>query len=150
MASISSAASLGRPIMARRRLHRIVFILAGFYNIAWGLYAALDPQWLFRFAGMPPLNHPQIFACLGMVVGLYGLIYFEVARLPERGWLLAAVGLLGKVLGPLGLAQLILSGQWPLATIVLCLTNDFIWWIPFGLYLYDAWPSFRRDFAWRP
>jgi hypothetical protein len=154
MASISSAAAgdalAGRPVMARRRLHRIVFILAGFYNIAWGLYAALDPQWLFRFAGMPPLNHPQIFACLGMVVGLYGLIYFEVARLPERGWLLAAVGLLGKVLGPIGLAQLILSGQWPLATIVLCLTNDFIWWIPFGLYLYDAWPSFRQDFAWRP
>ena len=85
MASISSAAAgdhlAGRPIMARRRLHRIVFILAGFYNIAWGIYAALDPQWLFRFAGMPPLNHPQIFACLGMVVGLYGLIYFEVARL---------------------------------------------------------------------
>ncbi|HYF65854.1 MAG TPA: hypothetical protein VD886_23695 [Herpetosiphonaceae bacterium] len=85
MASISSDAAPGRPAMARRRLHRIVFVLAGFYNIAWGLYAALDPQWLFRFAGMPPLTHPQIFACLGMVVGLYGLIYFEVARLPERG-----------------------------------------------------------------
>jgi len=40
---------------------------------------------------MPPLNHPAIFACLGMVVGLYGIIYFEVARVPERAWLLAAV-----------------------------------------------------------
>jgi hypothetical protein len=150
MTSISAVAPSHRPIMARRKLHRTVFVLAGFYNIAWGLYAALDPQWLFRFAGMPPQNHPQIFVCLGMVVGLYGLIYFEVARLPERGWLLAAVGLLGKVLGPIGLAQLILTGQWPLATIVLCLTNDLIWWIPFAVYLYDAWPAFRQDFAWRP
>ncbi len=141
MASISAVAPSDRPVMARRTFHRTMFVLAGLYNILWGLYAALDPQWLFRFAGMPPLNHPQIFACLGMVVGLYGLIYFEVARLPERGWLLAAVGLVGKVLGPIGLAQLILTNQWPLATIVLCLTNDLIWWIPFALYLYDAWPS---------
>ena len=38
-----------------------------------------------------------------MVIGLYGLIYLEVARAPERGWPLAAVGLTGKVLGPIGL-----------------------------------------------
>ncbi len=132
-------------MIPRRRFHRAVFCLAGIYNIAWGLYAALDPQWLFRFARMPLQNHPQIFACLGMVVGLYGILYLEVARVPERGWLLAAVGLLGKTLGPIGLAGLIWRGQWPPATLVLCLTNDFVWWIPFGLYLRDAWPFFRRD-----
>jgi hypothetical protein len=131
--------------LARRRFHRAVFCAAGAYNILWGLYAAWDPQWLFRFAGLPLQNHPQIFACLGMVVGLYGIIYLEVARVPERGWLLAAVGLLGKVLGPIGLAQLIWSQQWPPSTIVLSLTNDLIWWIPFSLYLYDAWPFWRAD-----
>ena len=133
--------------MKRRRLHQIIFVAAGFYNTVWGLYSAADPQWLFRYAGMPPQNYPQIFACLGMVVGLYGIIYWEVARVPERGWLLAAVGLLGKVLGPIGLLQLILTHQWPAATILLSVTNDFIWWIPFALYLYDAWPYFRRDLA---
>jgi hypothetical protein len=132
-------------MIKRRRFHRIVFIAAGFYNIAWGLYTVADPQWLFRYAGMPPANYPQIFACLGMVVGLYGIIYWEVARAPERGWLLAAVGLLGKVLGPIGLAQLILSGEWPAATALLSITNDLIWWIPFTIYLYDSWPYFRRD-----
>ena len=75
-----------------------------------------------------------------MVVGLYGIIYFEVARVPECGWLLAAVGLAGKILGPIGLAKLIWSGGWPGSTIVLCLTNDLIWWIPFAIYLFDAWP----------
>src|SRR5207237_570105 len=62
-----------RNVIRRRRLHRAVFLLAGFYNIAWGIYSAADPQWLFRYAGMPPINHPAIFACLGMVVGLYGI-----------------------------------------------------------------------------
>ncbi len=141
-AETGSTASAALP---RRHFHRVVFVLAGVYNIAWGLYAAFDPQWLFRFARMPLQNHPQIFACLGMVVGLYGILYLEVARVPERGWLIAAVGLTGKVLGPLGLAQLLWSGQWPPGTLILCLTNDFIWWIPFALYLRDAWPHFRRE-----
>jgi hypothetical protein len=44
----------------------------------------LDPQWLFRFARMPLQNHPEIFACLGMAIGLYGILYLEVARHPER------------------------------------------------------------------
>ena len=54
----------------RRRWNRGVFVAAGLYNIVWGLWSAVDPQWLFRFAGMAPLNQPAIFACLGMVVGL--------------------------------------------------------------------------------
>jgi hypothetical protein len=132
-------------LLRRRRFHRGVFVAAGIYNIVWGLLAALDPQWLFRFAAMPMDNHPQIFACLGKVIGLYGILYFEVARVPERGWLLAAVGLAGKILGPIGLIYLIMTGVWPPATLVLCLTNDFIWWIPFGLYLCDAWVYFRHS-----
>ena len=94
---------------------------------------------------MSPLKHPQIFACPGMVVGLYGLVYLEVARIPERGWPLAAVGLLGKLLGPAGLLYLIISGTWPIAPVVLVLTNDVTWWAPFLLYLCDSWPAFRRE-----
>src|SRR5688572_28747000 len=132
-------------MMKRRRLHQVVFCADGVYNIAWGLYSVSDPQWLFRFSGLHLYNHPQIFVCLGMVVGLYGILYLEVARVLERGWLLAAVGLLGKVLGPIGLARLIWSGEWPSSTLILCITNDFIWWIPFSIYLHDAWAFFRRD-----
>jgi hypothetical protein len=125
----------------RRRFHQVTFALAGAYNLAWGAYSALDPQWLFRFAGMPPLNYPEIFACLGMVVGVYGFLYWQVAREPERGFAIAAVGLLGKVLGPIGLAELLWSGAWPAKSIVLCVTNDFIWWVPFALYLRDAYAA---------
>jgi hypothetical protein len=58
----------------RRSFQRAVFVAAGLYNILWGLYAVIDPQWLFRFARMQNENHPQVFACLGMVVGLYGIV----------------------------------------------------------------------------
>lgn len=131
--------------MKRRKLHQIVFLLAGIYNISWGIFTAFYPQWLFDFAKMPLINYPDIFACLGMVIGLYGVIYLEVARRPERGFVLAAVGLIGKILGPIGLLILIYQGKWAAATIVMSVTNDFIWWIPFGLYLWDSWAYFKQD-----
>jgi len=81
---------------------------------------------------------------------LYGLLYLEVARVPERGWLLAAVGLLGKTLGPIGWLTLVLRGRWPASTAVLCVTNDLIWWVPFGIYLYDAWPASRSHLGTAP
>jgi hypothetical protein len=134
-------------VVRRRRFHRAVFAAAGLYNILWGLWSIADPQWLFRYAGMPLSNYPALFACLGMIVGLYGILYFEVARDPERGWLIAAVGLLGKILGPIGMFELVSSGAWPASAGMLCVTNDLIWWIPFTLYLYDAWPAFRAHLA---
>lgn len=127
-----------------------MFVAAGLYNLAWGLYAVVDPQWLFRLAGMAPMRHPEIFATLGMVVGLYGILYLDVARAPEQGWLVAAVGLAGKVLGPIGFVVVVVAGDWPASAAVLVLTNDLVWWLPFGLFLYDAWPCFRGEFASGP
>src|SRR2546428_6345442 len=109
----ASSRSLALEVIRRRRFHRAVFAAAGLYNILWGLRSIADPQWLFRFTGMPPANDPAVFACLGMVIGLYGILYLEVARVPERGWLIAAVGLTGKGLGPIGMGWLIWTGAWP-------------------------------------
>ena len=131
-------------MIVRRQFHRAVFAVAGLYNIGWGVWSAVDPQWLFRFTGMAPANYPAVFACLAMVIGLYGVLYLDVARVPERGWLIATVGLTGKVLGPIGMSWLIWTGTWPARAFILCVTNDVIWWIPFGLYLRDAWPAQSR------
>src|SRR5262245_65416809 len=118
---VSLVPARGLRVMIRhRRRYRVAFCLAGVYNILWGLYAVWDPQWLFRFAHLPLQNHPEIFACLGMVVGLYGIVYLEIARVPERGWLLAAVGLLGKLFGAIGLAELVLRGIYRYVPVVFC------------------------------
>ncbi len=131
--------------MKRLKFHRKLFILAGIYNILWGLWVSIDPNWLFRFARMELPNYPEIFVCVGMVVGLYGIIYLEVARKPERGFLLALVGFIGKILGPLGAIYYIYIGKWTFSALIMNLTNDFIWLIPFAIYLYDSFPYFRKD-----
>ena len=131
--------------MKRRKLHQITFILAGIYNICWGLWVSFDPNWLFRFAQMELPNYPEIFVCVGMVVGLYGVVYLEIARRPERGFLLALVGFVGKILGPLGIFYYIYIGKWTFSALIMNLTNDFIWLVPFAVYLYDSWSFYRRD-----
>ncbi len=131
--------------MKRRKLHQITFLLAGIYNICWGLWVSLEPNWLFRFAGMELPNYPEIFACLGMVVGLYGVVYLEIARRPERGFMLALVGFVGKVLGPIGAVYYVYLGKWTFSALIMNLTNDFIWLIPFAIYLFDSWNFYKND-----
>jgi hypothetical protein len=125
-------------VMPRRKFYQVVFALAGLYNISWGVYAVIDPQWFFRFIEMPPINYAAIFACLGMVIGLYGCLYLYVAHRPEGKSAIVLVGLTGKILGPLGMIYLIVTGVWPWKAAYLCLTNDVIWLIPFIMYLVDA------------
>lgn len=115
-----------------------MFVAAAAYNIGWGAWVALDPDTLYRFMGVPVPTHPEVAACLGMVIGLYGVVYLEVARSPEHGVVAAAVGLAGKVLGPLALAVNIVAGTWPTAALKVVLFNDLIWWLPFAAYLRDA------------
>lgn len=131
--------------MTRRRTHRWVFAVAGCYNLAWGGWVALRPEWLYRVMGIAEPTHPEIAACLGMVIGLYGIVYLEVARVPERGGVLAAVGLTGKILGPVGLAANIVAGHWPAAGLSVVVFNDLIWWLPFAWYLHDVWPHLYAD-----
>ena len=123
--------------IAHRQWHRGVFAAAALYNIGWGLFTALYPKWFFQFAGMDAPRYPEVFACLGMVIGLYGVLFAAVAWAPEQGGLIAGVGLAGKVLGPFGMGVAIQQGAWPADALWLCVTNDFIWWAPFGWYLVD-------------
>jgi hypothetical protein len=132
-------------MIPRRKLHQLVFVAAGLYNLAWGLWTALEPQWLSRIAGFPMTEGDEGFAGLGLVVGLYGIVYLEVARVPERGWVPAAVGLAGKVVGSVGVLWLVLTSRWPSTTLMVTVTNDLVWWAPFSLYLRDTWRVFVRD-----
>lgn len=131
--------------MSRRRQHRTVFVAAGLYNLAWGAWVATSPAALYRTLGVPVPAHPEIAACLGMVIGLYGVMYLDIARVPEHGWITAAVGLAGKLAGPAALVWHIAAGNWPATALWVVVFNDVVWWMPFMRYLRDAWPYCRAD-----
>lgn len=116
-------------------------VAAGLYNIAWGAAMVIAPIWTFRALGVLPSNTelwPQLWACIGMIVGVYGLGYIIASRDPARHWPIVLVGLLGKILGPIGFVDAAMRGQLPWSMGVTILTNDLVWWIPFSMILWHA------------
>lgn len=122
----------------RARLYRAIFLLAAAYNTAFGLWAGLWPRAFFDVFGLRQPEYPAVWQCLGMVVGVYALLYAYGALRLDLARPYIAVGLLGKILGPIGLVATIASGQWPARTFSLIAFNDLIWWLPFGLFLLEG------------
>jgi hypothetical protein len=116
---------------------------AAAYNVLWGAAVVLFPLAFFRWIGMPPPNYPQLWQCIGMIVGVYGVGYAIAARDPLRHWPIVLVGLLGKVFGPLGFLIAALRHELPWAFGLTLLGNDLIWWVPFALILRAAWRAER-------
>ena len=108
--------------------------LAGIYNLVFGGLVILFPAAVFQLTGIPSPRYPEIWQCVGMIVGVYGIGYLIASKDPDRHWPIVLVGLLGKVFGPIGF----LTSPLPLAFGILILFNDLVWWIPFSRILLKA------------
>ncbi len=122
----------------RARLYRLLFLLAAAYNLAFGLWAGFWPGSFFDLFQLGVPQYPAIWACLGMVVGVYGLAYAYAAVRLDTARPLVLLGLLGKLLGPMGWVLTVQSGEWPLRTFSLIVFNDLVWWLPFTLFLLEG------------
>jgi hypothetical protein len=114
-------------------------LAAAAYNLVFGLWAVVFPGALFTWAGMDMPNYPELWQCIGMIVGVYGIGYAIAAGDPYRHWPIVLVGFLGKVFGPIGFAQALWQGSLPLKFGAILLSNDLLWWIPFALILRGAY-----------
>ena len=116
-------------------------IAAGIYNLIWGVVVVLLPDLPFELFGMEPLTNPgrSIWQCLGMVIGAYGIGYLAASGHPVRHWPIVLVGLIGKICGPIGFVWTAARGDiaWSFGWTIL--TNDLLWWAPFGGILLAAW-----------
>ena len=122
----------------RARLYRLILLLAAAYNLAFGVWAGFWPRSFFNLFQLRQPDYPAIWACLGMVEGVYGLAYAYAAVRLDMARPLVALGLLGKILGPIGWVLTVQSGEWPLRTFSLIAFNDLVWWLPFGLFLLEG------------
>lgn len=116
--------------------------LAAIYNLIWGAWVILFPNAMFEFLGMEKNNYPEIWQCVGMIVGVYGVGYWIAASDPYRHFPIVLVGFLGKILGPIGFAQALLTNRFPLAFGVIIIFNDLIWWPSFFNLLKE---KYKRD-----
>ena len=126
------------------RVYRAWFWCAAVYNAVWGTAVGFYPSLLLRAYGVTGQETvagelPAIFAaCIGMFVGVFAIGYACVAIDPMRFWPFAAIGLAGKALGPAGWAVEHFEGHLPWSSIWVNVTNDFVWWPAFILFLTKA------------
>lgn len=137
---MGSMREIGREdvIIAGDRWAKRWLIAAGIYNLAWGAAVVGFPGLLFELTGMELPRYPQIWQCVGMIVGVYGVGYLAAATNYRVHWPIVLVGLLGKVFGPIGFVGAVLRGDLPLAFGATIITNDLVWWVPFAMMLRDA------------
>lgn len=117
---------------------RFTLRAAGVYNVIWGGLAVLFPAQFFTAFGLAIPSYPELWQCIGMIVGVYGVGYWIAAGNPLQHWPIVLVGLLGKIFGPIGFAHALLTGRFPIQFGINILFNDLIWWLPFGLILWRA------------
>ncbi len=113
-------------------------VAAGIYNLVWGGLIITWPHLLFDLVGAARVNYPEIWQCVGMIVGVYGIGYLIAAGDSRTHWPIVLVGLLGKIFGPLGFLYALWQGTFPPLFGLTILTNDLLWWIPFVMILRDA------------
>lgn len=111
---------------------------AAVYNLIFALMTLVAPFWLFDVTGASRPNFPELWQCIGMIVGVYGIGYWVAAYDPYRHWPVILVGWLGKTFGPLGFAKALWQEVFPLKFGWIIVFNDLIWWIPFALILKRA------------
>lgn len=104
-----------------------IILLPGPSAVAWGLADA--PQELFLWQGT------------GLVILLFGVGYLIAATNPLQHWAVVLIGLLGKILGPIGVVTGVIRGDVPVDVLWLLPVNDVIWWIPMALIV---WQALRR------
>ncbi|MEM7205288.1 MAG: SelL-related redox protein [Planctomycetota bacterium] len=122
-----------------------VLLLAAAFDVLGGVLVVLAPAAPLAWAGRQPPVYPEVWQCLGLIIGVYGLGYALTARHPFRLWPMVLVGLLGKVLVTFGFVWAASRGRlpWELGLLVLALGP--IWWVPFGLILRGASRAHRSE-----
>jgi small multidrug resistance pump len=114
---------------------------AGLYNLLWGAVTIAAPEKSLRWLGVQVQGNqlwPDLWGCIGMIIGVYGIGYLIAARDVARHWPIVLVGLLGKIFGPIGFIDAAMHGRLPWSMGWTIITNDLLWWVPFSLMLLHA------------
>lgn len=135
--------TLAPPRSTALTIAKVTLAVAAVYNIVFGAWVVLFPASAFDLAGLEQPNYPELWQCIGMIVGVYGIGYAIAARDPIRHWPIVLVGLLGKVFGPIGFLGAVVQDRVPLEAGLIIVFNDLIWWPGFALALWLAWRAHR-------
>jgi peroxiredoxin len=135
------AAELLQPPRVSPWMTRILWAI-GIYNIFWGLLVVCWPDQVLQWSGLGSMAYPEVWQYVGVLTGLYGIAYVLVAKSPFENWLVVLIGLLTKLIGPVGFVSSALQGRLPWRFGWTVLGNSVIWCVPLGIILWRAYQYF--------
>lgn len=118
---------------------KAILFIAGLYSILWGLSVVFFPEFWFRLGNIDLPRYLQLWQSIGLYAISMGVGYLIAYTNPLRHWPIVLVGLISKICAPIGFLYYYFQGELPFVILQMNFTNDMIWWIPFGLILYNVY-----------
>ena len=128
----------------RPRWARICLLAASLQCLVWGPFIIFAPvAAAFAYGFSRPPEDGFLWQGMGLVILLYGLGYSVAAVDPYRHYAVVLVGLLAKILGPVGMTWAVAQGQVSARVLLLIPIHDIIWWWPFAVIVLRGrrWPG---------
>ncbi len=123
---------------------RQTLVFAGAWHLVLGASIVIAPGAFFVLTGLALPNYLQMWQGAGIMTAVMGLGYAIAARDPLRYWPVVLIGLIPKIVAPVGVILGFWRRELPASLGTLVLVNDVAWWVPFSLLL---WLAFRKEAA---
>lgn len=112
---------------------------AAIYSLSSGLYSAAFPELAMSVLNVEPqAGYAELWRYLGITLCIYGVGYWCASLAPVRHSLFVMIGLLGKILGPIGFLLAARNGNLPMLPGIVFLVTGLLWSIPFTAVLLHA------------
>jgi hypothetical protein len=115
---------------------RKVLLAAGFYNIAFAVWAICWPHLWFDWIGAERLNHPIIWQGAGLVMGILGIALIFSARNPIQSWPTILIAFFKFTASTVFFCTAFFNQEIPIRSVWMLIINDFIWLAPFAAMLW--------------
>ncbi|MBK6487215.1 MAG: redoxin domain-containing protein [Gemmatimonadetes bacterium] len=119
-------------------------VFAGAWHLVLGASIMIAPGTFFTLTGLAHPNYVQMWQGAGLLAAVMGIGYAIAARNPLRYWPVILIGLIPKIISPIGVVWDFWQRELPTALGTLVLVNDVVWWVPFSMLL---WYAVREEAA---
>lgn len=119
-------------------------VFAGAWHLLLGASIIIAPTAFFSLTALPLPNYLQMWQGAGIMTAVMGVGFVIASRDPMRHWPVILLGLIPKIIAPIGVVWGFWRRDLPPALGTLVLVNDVAWWIPFSMLL---WLAVREQVA---
>ncbi len=124
---------------------RGVLLMAGVYNLAWGLFIYNFPEAFHKWLTAGAVVYAgKLVIYQGIGVFVFGIMYILATLYPLRFWYLILLGLISKLVGAIGVYFLIINKTVTKQFIFHVLVNDLAWVVPLAFITYRTF-WFRKQ-----